>query len=361
MSDNRDTGTEPLGLARAASLLGNFNESGLAQRGEAEEDAAPAPEADEPNRLLTEADDDAEAQDDGEQPDEDAEPDEGEEEPGEEDEPEETDEESEQQDATLDDDTEVDVDGSPVKLSELRSGYLRQSDYTRKTQALAEERKSLDQNKAEAERLRSSYTENLQVLDSFLQKSVPYDDAALDKLAEEDPAKYTQAERANRKHLEALNVIRGELRSAHEARAKEFAEARRKAAEEGMARLPEVIPEWRNSEIRKREAGEVAQYLKSLGRSDEEIAGITDPVIVSVLRKAMLHDKGQQAKQTVAKKKAKPKPAPAPSKVQKPGAAKEPGHQKAQELTKLRKSLKAPGSRNEKFDRAARYMKARGL
>lgn len=35
---------------------------------------------------------------------------------------------------------EVDIDGNPVPIDELKQGYLRQSDYTRKTQELARER-----------------------------------------------------------------------------------------------------------------------------------------------------------------------------------------------------------------------------
>ncbi|MCI3922436.1 hypothetical protein MO973_19575 [Paenibacillus sp. TRM 82003] len=54
------------------------------------------------------------------------------------------------------DDTEVDLGEGrqPVKLSELKSGYLRQSDYTKKTQALAEERKAFEAERAEVEPVR---------------------------------------------------------------------------------------------------------------------------------------------------------------------------------------------------------------
>ena len=50
---------------------------------------------------------------------------------------------------------EVDVDGSPVKVSDLRDGYLRQADYTRKTQTLAEERKRFETEQAVAADLMS--------------------------------------------------------------------------------------------------------------------------------------------------------------------------------------------------------------
>lgn len=38
----------------------------------------------------------------------------------------------------------VEVDGAQVQLNELRNGYLRHSDYTRKTQALADQRRTIE-------------------------------------------------------------------------------------------------------------------------------------------------------------------------------------------------------------------------
>lgn len=62
---------------------------------------------------------------------------------------------SEDEDTTpeAEEDPEVDLgDGKkPVKLSEVKAGYLRQSDYTKKTQALADERKAFDSEKAQYE------------------------------------------------------------------------------------------------------------------------------------------------------------------------------------------------------------------
>lgn len=59
----------------------------------------------------------------------------------------------EEEKPAFDDDTEIELgeDKKPVKLSELKNGYLRQSDYTKKTQALSEERKVFEAEKAEME------------------------------------------------------------------------------------------------------------------------------------------------------------------------------------------------------------------
>ena len=65
-------------------------------------------------------------------------------------------EETEEEKPLFDDDTEISLgeDKQPVKLSELKNGYLRQSDYTKKTQALSDERKVFESEKAELEPMR---------------------------------------------------------------------------------------------------------------------------------------------------------------------------------------------------------------
>lgn len=51
---------------------------------------------------------------------------------------------------TLEDDREYELDGKKLKGAELKKSLLRQEDYTRKTQALAAERKQIEAEKAEA-------------------------------------------------------------------------------------------------------------------------------------------------------------------------------------------------------------------
>ena len=50
----------------------------------------------------------------------------------------------------------VEIDGVEVPFEELRNGYLRQSDYTKKTQAVAEERKVWEQEQAQAVKILES-------------------------------------------------------------------------------------------------------------------------------------------------------------------------------------------------------------
>lgn len=67
-----------------------------------------------------------------------------------------TKEEEATEQSTLDDETEIDLGEGrqAVKLAELKSGYLRQSDYTKKTQELATQRKDFESELSEVEPLR---------------------------------------------------------------------------------------------------------------------------------------------------------------------------------------------------------------
>src|SRR5262249_7799667 len=56
------------------------------------------------------------------------------------------DQDEEQESPQVDEDPDVDIGEGrqPVKMSELKSGYMRQSDYTKKTQELATQRKEVE-------------------------------------------------------------------------------------------------------------------------------------------------------------------------------------------------------------------------
>lgn len=76
-----------------------------------------------------------------------------------------------------DPEVEISVDGKAekVKLSELKNSYMRQADYTRKTQDLAEARRTLEQRKAEQD---EAYDRLTKVLSDSTQKLQELQDTA---------------------------------------------------------------------------------------------------------------------------------------------------------------------------------------
>ena len=98
-----------------------------------------------------------------------------------------------------------------VNLNELMKGYSRESDYTKKTMDLSNQRKEVeslqDNLKKEFEAVKSSrnqYAEQLQVLTQNLQQQEQNID--WDNLYQTDPAEYVKLKAESDKKKEALNL-----------------------------------------------------------------------------------------------------------------------------------------------------------
>jgi len=194
-----------------------------------------------------------------------------------------------------------------VTLDELRKGYSRYSDYTRKTQALAEERKSF-QGEAEAIRMeRAQYAELLPVLKAQVEVQSEAE-PDWDNLYNEDPIEAARLERHWRKsHQERaakLQAIEAEQKRVAEETAKDQTRALTEFVEAERAKLPEVIPEWKDEGTMQSEAKELREWALNNGFSERDLSALVQATHVSILRKAMLFDKGSKK---VEKVKAQPK------------------------------------------------------
>ena len=112
---------------------------------------------------------------------------------------------------------EVTINGTKhqVTLDELTKGYSRESDYTKKTMDLSNQRKEVeslqDNLKKEFEAVKSSrnqYAEQLQVLTQNLQQQEQNID--WDNLYQTDPAEYVKLKAESDKKKEALNLAQQE-------------------------------------------------------------------------------------------------------------------------------------------------------
>lgn len=200
----------------------------------------------------------------------------------------------------------VKVDGEEleVTLAELRNGYSRTADYTRKATALANERKTLQ---AEVESIRNERAQYEQLLPA-LQQQLMQSAAAepdWDNLYEEDPIEAARLERHWRKTQEErtqkLQAIQAEQQRLAQERAAEQQRAMAAFIEAERAKLPEVIPEWKNQDTLVREVNDMRQWALSHGLTDQDIASLQQAAHIAILRKAMLYDKGTK---TVAEAKA---------------------------------------------------------
>jgi hypothetical protein len=94
----------------------------------------------------------------------------------------------------------VEVDGEEITVEELKAANLRQRDYTRKTQELAEQRKALEAQYSEIERERAQYAQMLPALQQRLEQKEQEPD--WDTLYDTDPTMAAKAERQWRKQQE---------------------------------------------------------------------------------------------------------------------------------------------------------------
>jgi hypothetical protein len=184
-----------------------------------------------------------------------------------------------------------------VDLDELKNGYSRQADYTKKAQALAEERKAFTQDRDAVVLERQQYAQLL----GALQQQLATDQTQqpdFDRLYEEDPIEAARLERNWTKQQQAkqqkMQAIALEQQRVREANAQEQQQQMRGLIEQEVQRLPEVIPEWKDEKRASRERDELRTYLSEQGVNEEEMNALVRANHIAVLRKAMLYDKGRR-------------------------------------------------------------------
>jgi hypothetical protein len=183
-----------------------------------------------------------------------------------------------------------------VSLDELQNGYSRQADYTKKSQTLAEERRAFQQDRDAVLLERTQYSQLLGALQQQLQA---FDEPApdFDRMYEEDPIEASRLERQYRLRTEQraqkMQAIAIEQQRVNDANAQEQTEQMRGLITQEAARLPDVIPEWKDEKVASREREELKSYLLDSGVAEEELGALVRASHIAVLRKAMLFDKGQ--------------------------------------------------------------------
>ena len=171
-----------------------------------------------------------------------------------------------------------------VPLDELIKGYSREQDYTRKTQAHAEKVKAEQAAIADA---RTRYEAQLQTVAQIIEANQPKVDRSL---RERDPAEWSAQMLQARQWDEqrkALAVEQERVRAEAEA---EQSEQYAAYVRDQQAKLPELIPEWRDPKVAEAEVGKIHAYGVTQGFDASEIDDISDARAVAVLRKAMLYD-----------------------------------------------------------------------
>lgn len=264
------------------------------------------------------------------------------------DESEETEEQVEQE-PQLPTTLKVKVNGEEVEvtLDELQKGYSRQSDYSRKTQQLAEERKAFLSEAEAIRQERAQYATLLTALQQQLQATTQLDQQPdWDRLYDEDPIQATKLERQWRKAQEdrqaKLSAIQAEQQRVGQALEQQTAEQMKAILINEAQRLPEIIPEWKDEKAAAEGKKQLRNWLVDQGLNEVEINSLHKAEHVSILRKAMLYDQGQRKAQ------ASVKPQPVATRPVKPGsAAVAPGSKSVTDVTRAKQRLAKTGTVND--------------
>jgi len=211
---------------------------------------------------------------------------------------------------SLDLSTTIEVDGEEITIEELRSGHLRQKDYTRKTQELAENRKAMEAQYQEIERERAEYAQLLPAMAERIQQAAEQE-PDWDTLYDTDPVMAAKAERQWRKEQEArtaqLQAVQAEQQRMQQIEAQKREQMQQSYLEQQRHILPDIIPEWRDKKVAATEATQIRDFLLGEGFSEQDVSGMSNATLVKLARKAMLYDRGETRANEVKAKPKKPR------------------------------------------------------
>lgn len=268
-------GTDFHNVASAASALEALMPDEGEQEGEAQTDDSPKGEESESEEI--EASQDDEVTDDN------------------------PDEQDEQDEASQKPQTvKVKVDGEEmeVTLDELKSGYSRTKDYTKKTQEIAQIRKQAESEIQAVIQERQQYQ---QLLGQLAQQVAAEGQAEPDWefLAQNDPIEYSRQWTDWQRKQQKAQVIQAEQRRVAALNQQAMMQQMQQTLEANKGKLLEAIPEWKDPAKAKAEKSMIREQGKKLGFTDQELEQAYDHRAILALRKAALYDQMMSKRQEI--------------------------------------------------------------
>lgn len=220
---------------------------------------------------------------------------------------------AETDESPVDDVAEVEIEGETYQVpAKLKDGYLRQADYTRKTQEVAAQGKMAEERLQAAEKLAASAEKKAEALaevraiDAQLKQ---YEALEWAKIRAENPAEYA----ALAADLQTLRIARSDADNKAKAVAREVDGTQSELIAKERAAMLETLAKslkgWGDAK-----GAELTEYATKNGVRVETLRKLTDAGLVIALDKARKYDQLQAEKTTL---KAKAQDAP---RVVKPGA-----------------------------------------
>lgn len=239
--------------------------------------------------------------------------------------------------------TKIDGKEGAAKFNDLIKSYQVQGHADAKAREAAEQAKALHERVQQFETYAQQEAQKLSQLANIAQQELMRDAANIDwnDLAMNDPAGYVAQQHVFQQRQARVNQLLTEanqqqanLQQANQAKYTQTLQAE-------AQRLSTLIPEWGDAKVAEAEKGELRTWALAQGFTDQDLSGLTRADVVSMMRKAMLFDKGKVKATEIADKKIRTAP-----KLVKPGQSMDAG-QRAKESTRaLKENIRKSGGRS---------------
>tara|TARA_R110002096_G_scaffold47780_1_gene127464 strand:+ start:1423 stop:2397 length:975 start_codon:yes stop_codon:yes gene_type:complete len=234
----------------------------------------------------------------------------------------------------------VKVDGEEfeVDLDELRNGYQRQSDYTKKSQSVAEMRKAYEANLQSVQQERDQYQQVLANMENYQNLELKkYQELDWSSLKEDDPVEYMEKRIEFQDAKDKVNQVKQEQMAVQQKTQQEVYQNIQHKVQEEAELLATALPEY--SDPSSNLKTELRDFAINMGFSEQDVNGITDHKVVLVLHKAMLQDKANSSTSSKVKK--------GPAKVIKAGVPVTKKQRVARDVQAKRDRLRKTGNVND--------------
>lgn len=178
------------------------------------------------------------------------------------------------------------------RIEELEQSEFRQSDYTKKTTELSEQRKALEADSLATKQLHGELSDSIKALSESIDSEV--ESVNWDELAEDDPTEYLKRQRALDKKSKVLK----------EAQEKEGVLLQQKAADE-VNLLASKMPSWageKGESNRKKDSDLAIKALSDLGYTDQDLSANIDHRFYMLAIKAAKYDALKSKAPAITKK-----------------------------------------------------------
>lgn len=257
-----------------------------------------------------------------------------------------------QQEETIETDDEqeesfFDIDGEEITLEQIREwkrGFLREDDYTRKTQSLSAERKEVEAQSAKAAERLQKLDDSIEQLESLLQteeQAIDWDD-----LIETDPSQYLKLQKQQKARRDKLEAVQ-------QKRQAEINKAKEEYLNQQMVKIKEMMPDWlddsgKYTDSATNDINSIHSYLQAKAFSADDINQVVDARLWSVFRDAAKYNAIKDKKPKVDKQLKRAPRVIKPSKGSRKAA-------KSTPLDEVSKQFRKTGSEAD----ALAYLKAR--